>query len=78
MTADSTPAAPKPAAPRAPAARAKPRARKPVDPASMSPADLVAGPCALPDAPLPMPQQVIERAPAALRRTPAGSAGAGI
>lgn len=56
MTADSTPVAPKPAA-----SRAKPRVKKPVDPASMTPADLVAGPCALPDAPLAMPHQVIER-----------------
>lgn len=27
---------------------------------AMSPADLVAGPCALPDAPMAMPEQVIE------------------
>ncbi|WP_164885739.1 hypothetical protein [Paenirhodobacter populi] len=34
----------------------------------MSPADLVAGPCALPDAPLAMPQQVIEPARGLFRR----------
>ncbi|HEY0274760.1 MAG TPA: hypothetical protein VGC31_01625, partial [Paenirhodobacter sp.] len=71
MTAESTPAAP-PAAPRSSRprtgeGRAKTGPKTPAkgaakDPATMSPADLVAGPCALPDAPLAMPQQVIEPA----------------
>lgn len=34
----------------------------------MSPADLIAGPCALPDAPLAMPRQRIETGPGLLRR----------
>ncbi|MFT3688020.1 hypothetical protein [Paenirhodobacter sp.] len=72
MTADIPTVAPKPAQ-RAAAGR-KPRAKKPADPAAMSPADLVAGPCALPDAPLAMPQQVIERA----HRTAAPSASASV
>ncbi|HEY0212310.1 MAG TPA: hypothetical protein VGC40_01795 [Paenirhodobacter sp.] len=72
MTAESTPAAP-PAAPRPARARSKaaPKAASkavPQDPATMSPADLVAGPCALPDAALDMPQQVIEPAKGLLRR----------
>ncbi len=74
MTTDSTPVAPKPA-PRSAAGGRKPRAKKPADPASMSPADLVSGPCALPDAPLAMPQQVIERA---RRSAVPAAAGAGI
>lgn len=72
MTADSTPVAPKPAS-RSAATGRKPRAKKAVDPATMTPADLVAGPCALPDAPLAMPQQVIERARRIASPAPAGA-----
>lgn len=77
MTADHTPVAPKPAAPRSTAPRAKARAKMPVDPASMTPADLVAGPCALPDAPLAMPEQVIER-PRRLAMPGAAASSAGV
>lgn len=35
---------------------------------TLSPADLIAGPCALPDAPLAMPRQRIETGPGLLRR----------
>lgn len=39
------------------------------DVAGMRPEDLVAGPCALPDAPLEMPPQVIETGPRTARKT---------
>lgn len=62
-------------------------ARSSVSVAALSPAELVAGPCALPNAPLAMPMQVIEPRVGLLRRLLSGliphhpaapSAGAGL
>lgn len=57
-TSASAPASDIPATPEARAEKVR----------SMSPADLVAGPCALPDAPMDMPEQVIEPARSLMAR----------
>lgn len=75
MTADIPPVAPRSSGSKSAGSRLRTAPRKGAgkgDPATMSPADLVAGPCALPDAPLPMPHQVIERDHGLLRRLMAG------
>lgn len=74
MTAQSKPSASRPPRSRSGESRARGPAKATAakatakDAAAMSPADLVAGPCALPDAPLAMPQQVIEPARGLFRR----------
>lgn len=74
MTAESKPPASRPSRSRSGESRARGMAKTVAakvtakDAAAMSPADLVAGPCALPDAPLAMPQQVIEPARGLFRR----------